>query len=253
MLLFNMIYLKTPSQIDKIENVNKLGAEFLNICYEYIKASVATIELEELAIKFCEKNKVRPSFYKYMGFPHRLCVSINNEIVHGFPNGYVIKEGDIVSIDFGLEKSGYFSDAAFTKIIGKVPKNTKKLVRITKECLYKGIEQSVLGNRLFDISRAIQSHAVRNNFDTVREFVGHGVGLKVHELPTVPNYVSIGINWRLRPGMVLAIEPMLVEGSYEIKTHPNNWTIFTADGKMAAHFEHSIAILETGPKILSKL
>jgi len=248
-----MIYLKTLQQIDSIEYVNKLGAEFLTMCYDHIKLDVVTLELEELAIKFCEKYKVRPSFYKYRGFPHRLCVSVNDEIVHGFPDEYIIKSGDIVSVDFGIEKDGYFSDSAFTKIVGKVPKNIKKLVKTTEECLYKGIEQAVGGNRLFDISKAVYSHAVQNNFDTVREFVGHGVGLQLHEPPQVPNYVSIGINWKLRPGMVIAIEPMLVEGSYDIKIHPNGWTVFTADGKMASHFEHSIAILETGPKILSKL
>ena len=248
-----MIYLKTPYQIDCIEYVNKLGAEFLELCYDHIKIGVATFELEELSIKFCEKYNVRPSFYKYSGFPHRLCVSINDEIVHGFPSSYVVKDGDIVSVDFGVEKDGYFSDAAFTKIVGKVPKNVAKLVKTTEECLYRGIDQAVADNRLFDISLAIQTHANSKNFDTIRKFVGHGVGLQVHEQPQVPNYVSIGVNWKLRPGMVLAIEPMLVEGSYETKVHSNNWTVFTADGKMAAHFEHSIAILDTGPKILSKL
>lgn len=248
-----MIYLKTPAQINRIEYVNKLGAEFLNICYNYIKSGIATIELEELAILFCEKNKVNPSFYNYNGFPHRLCVSVNDVIVHGFPDMYVLKDGDIISIDFGVESGGYFSDAAFTKIIGKVPKNTEQLVKTTEECLYKGIEQAIPGNRLFDISKAIHVHAILNNFDTIREFVGHGVGLKVHEPPQVPNYVSMSTNWKLRVGMVLAIEPMLVEGSYKILTHPNNWTTFTSDGKMAAHFEHSIAVLKTGPKILSIL
>jgi methionyl aminopeptidase len=248
-----MIYLKTPEQINCIEYVNKLGAEFLEMCYDHIKPGVITYELEELAIKFCEKNKVKPSFYKYRGFPNQMCVSINDEVVHGFPNDYIIKNGDIISIDFGIEKNGYFSDAAFTKIVGKVPKNVKKLVKVTEECLYKGIEQAIPGNRLFDISLAIQAYAIQHNFDTIRDFVGHGVGLQVHEPPQVPNYVSIGTNWKLRPGMVLAIEPMLVEGSYKIKVRPNNWTVFTADKKMAAHFEHSISILDTGPKILSKL
>ena len=248
-----MIYLKTPQQINNIEYVNKLGAEFLEMCYDSIKPGMVTSELEELSIKFCEKHNVKPSFYKYSGFPCRLCVSVNDEIVHGFPSDYTVKSGDIVSVDFGVEKDGYFSDAAFTKIVGKVPKNIRKLVETTEECLYRGISQAVVGNRLFDISLAIQTYAIRQNFDVVREFVGHGVGLQVHEPPQVPNYVSIGTNWKLRSGMVIAIEPMLVEGSYKTRTHPNNWTIFTADGKMAAHFEHSIAILETGTKILSKL
>jgi methionyl aminopeptidase len=170
-----MIYLKTPYQIDRIEYVNKLGAEFLEICYDCIKSGTITLELEELSIKFCEKYSVKPSFYKYRGFPHRLCVSINDEVVHGFPGGYVIKDGDIVSVDFGVERDGYFSDAAFTKTVGKVPKNVEKLVKTTEECLYKGIEQAVVGNRLFDISLAIQTYTIRQNFDVVREFVGHGV------------------------------------------------------------------------------
>lgn len=248
-----MIYLKTPYQINCIEYVNKLGAEFLELCYDCIKVDTITSELEELSIKFCEKHNVKPSFYKYCGFPHRVCVSINDEIVHGFPGRYVIKNGDIVSVDFGIERNGYFSDAAFTKIVGQVPKNVKKLVKTTEECLYKGINKAISGNRLFDISLAIQAYTIDQNFDVVREFVGHGVGLKVHEPPQVPNYVSIGTNWKLRPGMVLAIEPMLVESSYKLRTHPNNWTISTADGGMSSHFEHSIAILETSTKILSKL
>lgn len=248
-----MIYLKTPNQINKIEDVNKLGAEFLQICYNHLKVGANTIELEELAKIFCEERKVRPSFYKYRDFPHRVCVSVNEQIVHGFPEDRVINEGDIVSVDFGLEKDGYYSDAAFTKIIGKVPKSTKKLVKATEECLYIGTEKAVPGNRLFDISLAIQSHAFENGFDVVRKYVGHGVGLKVHEDPSVPNYVSVGVNWKLRAGMVIAIEPMLVEGSHKIQVGSNKWTVFTADKKMSAHFEHSIAILEDGPKILSKI
>jgi methionyl aminopeptidase len=248
-----MIYLKTPDQVRRIKYVNQLGAEFLKICYYHIKEGITTFELEELAIKFCERNGVRPSFYKYRGFPHRLCVSVNDEIIHGFPNEYIIKKGDIVSVDFGIEHNGYFSDAAFTKIVGQVPSSTEKLVKTTKECLYEGIKSAIPGNRVFDISKAIHGHALRNNFDTVRDFVGHGVGFKVHEPPEIPNYVSIGVNWRLSPGMVLAIEPMLVEGTYDIIIGSNNWTIFTADHKMAAHFEHSIAILENGSEILSQV
>ncbi|MHA2217654.1 MAG: type I methionyl aminopeptidase [Candidatus Hodarchaeales archaeon] len=248
-----MIYLKTPHQINKLEEVNKLGAEFLHICYDHLKVGVIIEELEELAHKFCEKHKVRPSFYKYKGFPHLLCVSINEEIVHGFPDDRAAKNGDVISVDFGIEKDGYFSDAAFTKIIGKAPKIIKKLVKTTKECLYEGIDQASPGNRLYDISWAIQSHASRKGFDVIREYVGHGVGFELHEDPKVPNYVSHGVNWKLRPGMVLAIEPMLVEDSYNVRIEPNRWTVVTADSKIATHFEHSIAILDEGPKILSKL
>lgn len=248
-----MIYLKTPRQINKLEKVNKLGAEFLQICYDHLKIGVIIAELEELAQKFCENNEVRPSFYKYRGFPHLLCVSINEEVVHGFPDDRAIKNGDVVSIDFGIEKNGYFSDAAFTKIVGKAPRNIKKLVKTTEECLYKGIEQAIPGNRLYDISWAIQSHAIKKGFDVIREYVGHGVGFKLHEDPKIPNYVSLGVNWKLRPGMVLAIEPMLVEDSHETRIKSNKWTVVTTDGEIATHFEHSIAILSNGPKILSKL
>jgi methionyl aminopeptidase len=248
-----MIYLKSPYQINQIEKANKIGAEFLQLCYDHLKADVITLELEELAKIFCEKHKVRPSFYRYRGFPHLLCVSVNEEIVHGFPSEYCLKNGDIISVDFGVEKDGYYSDAAFTKIIGDVPESTQKLVKTTEECLYKGIEMALPDNRLYDISHAIFSHANKNEFDVIRDYVGHGVGLEVHEDPKVPNYVSFGVNWKLRAGMVIAIEPMLVEGTYKVKVKPNNWTVITADEKLSAHFEHSIAILEDGPKILSKL
>lgn len=245
-----MIYLKNPDEINKIEYVNALGMEILNICYEYIKPGIITLELEELLLRFCVKNKVIPSFKNYKGFPHNLCVSINEEVVHGFPDDRKVEVGDIVSVDIGLVKDGYYSDAAFTKIIGEVPKRTLELVRSTYECLYKGIEKSLVGNRISDIETAIQSTANRMDFDVVRDFVGHGVGLAVHEPPKIPNYRSHNVDWRLRSGMVIAIEPLLVEGSYEVQLKSNGWTVVTKDGKLAAHFEQSVAILEDGPKIL---
>lgn len=248
-----MIFLKSPSQIDKLDYVNKIGAEFLNKCKGCIKQGVYTFELEDLAKKFCKDNKVSPSFYGYKGFSHLLCVSINNEILHGFPGNRIIKNGDIVSVDFGIEKDGYVSDSAFTKIVGKTSKNTEKLVNTTKECLYKGIEKAIVGNRISNISKAIQRHAIMMGFDVIRDFVGHGVGFKLHESPKVPNYISNNIDWKLKNGMVIAIEPMLVEGTYDFIISSNNWTIMTADSKNAAHFEHSIAITEGGPKILSEL
>jgi len=248
-----MIYLKTPSQLRELEYVNKIGAEFLGMCFDYIKPGVCTFELEDLAILFCEKRGVKPAFYKYRDFPHLLCVSINEEIIHGFPSGRIIKSGDIVSIDFGVEKDGYISDSAFTKAVGKVSKKSKELVRATKECLMLGVLKAKVGNRLFDISRSIYQHAVQTGFDVVRDFVGHGVGFKLHEEPQVPNYVSFGIDWKLKAGMVLAIEPMLVEGTYQFDVSSNGWTIFTTDNGRSAHFEHSVAITEKGPKILSVL
>lgn len=248
-----MIYLKNPYEISQIEYANKLGAELLQQCYEYIKPGIVTIELEDITEKFCVDNNVRPSFKGYRGFPASLCVSLNEEIVHGIPGERVIKDGDIVSVDFGVEKNGYYSDAAFTKIVGKVSSKTKRLVKATEACLYEGIKQARPGNRIYDISWAIQSGAESLGFDVVRKYVGHSIGFMVHEPPKIPNFVGNGINWRLRPGMVVAVEPMLVEDTYEIDVKSNGWTVVTYDGKMAAHFEHSVAILSDGPKILSKL
>lgn len=248
-----MIFLlKSPHQIRKLEYVNRLGSEFLMQCYEYIRAGIHTYELEDLAQDFCSRHDVKPSFYGYQGFPHLLCVSINSEIIHGFPSSRELVSGDLVSVDFGLVKDGFFSDAAFTKIVGTGTKKAKKIVKCTRDALYDGIEKSVVGNGVNDISLAIQSRALRGRYDVVRDFVGHGVGLALHEDPKVPNYMHNAVNWRLVPGMVLAIEPMLVEGSYEYEIGPNGWTVSTSDGGLSTHFEHSVVILEDGPKILSK-
>ncbi len=248
-----MIYLKIPRQINEIEYVNKLGAEFLQICHAYIKPGVATLELEDLAEQFCIDKGVLPVFKGYKGYPFCICVSINEEILHGFPSGRIIKNGDIVSIDFSVKKGGYFSDAAFTKCVGKVLAKTRRLVEITEKCLYKGIEGATNGGRRYDISWAVHRYAMRMGFDVLRDYVGHGVGLELHEEPKIPNYVDKGINWKLRVGMVLTVEPMVVSGTYKTEVQPNGWTVVMADKKMSAHFEHSIAILENGPKILSKL
>lgn len=251
--VYSMIYLKNVQEIRNIEYVNKLGAELLQICYEYLKPGIVTLELDEIVNKFCADRKVTPSFKNYRGFPHNLCVSVNEEIIHGFPNERVVKAGDIVSVDLGLNWHNYYSDAAFTKIIGKVTNSTKKLVKTTRECLYKGISKAKHGNRLNDISAAVQLHAELKGFDVVREYVGHGVGLAVHEDPKIPNYVSHGINWRLRTGMVIAIEPIVVEGSYEVCVGKNNWTVTTKDNKLSSHFEHSLAITDDKPIILSEI
>ena len=248
-----MIYLKTPHQVRQLEKANKIGAEFLQICYEYIKPGINTLELEDLARKFCEDNNVKSAFHNYNGFPHLLCVSIDDEVIHGFPIDRMIKAGQIVGVDFGLIKDGYFSDAAFTKIVAKVSHSTNDLVKVTEECLYNGIEKARVGNRIHDIAWAIQHTAMQAEFEVIQDYVGHAVGFELHEFPKIPNYVSLGVNWKLRPGMVLAIEPMIVEGSNNIYVKPNGWTVVTADHKNAAHFEHSIVILDEGPKILSKL
>lgn len=248
-----MIILKTPTQLEGIRLANKIGAEFLQICYDYIKPGIQTLELEELAIKFCESNKVYPAFYKFNNFPHRLCVSVNDEVIHGFPSDRVVNAGDIVSVDFGVIKNGYYSDSAFTKLVSVKDDNIINLVNTTEECLYEGIEMARAGNRVKDISYTIYSHAIKNNFDVIREYVGHGVGLQLHEPPKVYNYAfDTTINWRLINGMIIAIEPMVVNGSYEVLVGPNNWTVLTKDNSLSAHFEHSVAITENGPEILSQ-
>lgn len=248
-----MVLLKSPSQIKKLEYINRLGVEFLDECYEYIKLGVHTIELEELAIRFCEKYNVKSAFLNYRNYPHLVCVSVNEEIIHGFPSNYEIKAGDLVSVDAGFIGDGFVSDAAFTKIVGKVPKAHKKLVDTTREALYESIDKAVAGNRIDGISSTIYTAALRMGFDVVRDFVGHGVGFSLHEEPKIPNYVKKeDVRLLIKTGMVLAIEPMLVEGSYDYEVKPNGWTVVTADKKMAAHFEHSVAILDDGPLILSQ-
>lgn len=248
-----MIHLKTLHEINQIEYANKMVAEILQRCHEHIKPGVATIELEEIAEKFCVDNNVRPSFKGYKGFPFCLCVSLNEEVVHGFPGERIIKAGDIISVDCGIDRKGYYGDAAFTKMVGIVPKSTKKLVKTTKKCLNEGIKSAVSGGRLNDISYSIQTTAQGTQFGIVKEFGGHGVGFDVHEKPFVPNYVTSGINFVLKVGLVIAIEPMLTKGSCEIERLSDGWTVVTKDRKLSAHWEHSIAILPDGPRILSQL
>ena len=248
-----MIYLKNLDELNELEKINKMGAEVLNLCYEHLKPGTVTLELEEIALRYCINNNVFPSFKNYRGFPHSICVSINDEVIHGFPSPRKILEGDIVKVDFGLKKDGFFSDSAFTKKIGGVSKKIEDLVRTTKECLDKAIQKAIKGNRLHDICGTIKSHAVDNGFDVIRNYVGHGVGFALHEAPKVPNYITNGTNWKLMPGTVLAIEPILVENNYEVVIGSNNWTVRTKDGGLSAHWEHSVAITDGRPRILSKL
>jgi methionyl aminopeptidase len=246
-----MIYIKSPSEINFIREINKFGAELLFICNEKLQPGVITKELDDVVLQYCNKHNIIPSFKGYKGFPYNLCVSINEEVIHGFPSERIILNGDIVSIDVGLQKNGYYSDAAFTKIIGNVSNEITKLVVTTEECLCKGISKAIPGNRIYDISFAIQQHAESNGFNVVKPYVGHGVGIALHEDPKIPNYVAGGVNWLLVPGMVIAIEPIIVEGHCDVYVEKNNWTVITKDGGLSAHFEHSVAITENGPEILS--
>jgi methionyl aminopeptidase len=245
--------LKTPTHIKKMEYVCKLTGELLSILYKAIQQSVTTEYLEEVVVVFCENNKVKSAFKNYKNFPYSLCVSINDEIIHGFPGKYIIENGDVVSIDCGLSKDGFYADAAFTKVVGKYNEflDRKKLVYATKECLKRGIEEAVIGNKIYDIGRVIFNTATSYGYDVVRDFVGHGVGFNLHEHPKIPNYEKKDLNYLLVPGMVIAIEPMVVEGSYKYVVDQNGWTVRTRDCKLSAHFEHTVAITDMGPVILT--
>lgn len=247
-----MFCLKNPSEIIKLEYVNKLNAELLELIYDYIKPGTITFELEEIVIRFCETHRVSPTFKGYDDFPGALCVSLNDEILHGIPGETVIAHDDLVSVDCGLNKEGFHSDSAFTKLVGTDTKK-HKLLTATEVALKQGIKAAMPGGRLYDIGRNINSVASKYGVEVIKNFVGHGTGFELHEHPNVPNYVADGVNWLLKPGMVLAIEPILVEYSDDFYYEDDGWTVRTVDGGMAAHFEHTVAITEDGPKILSKL
>ncbi len=248
-----MVIIKSPVEIQKIRKCCKIAAEILYELENKIKPGIRTIELEKFSEELAIRNKVRPAFKGYNGFPFGLCVSVNNEVVHGMPSKRALKEGDIVSLDYGVYNDEYYGDAAITVPVGKVADESLRLVQITKECLYQGIRESKEGNRLGDISEAIQRHAERAGFSVVRDFVGHGIGKSLHEDPQIPNYGIRGRGILLKIGMVFAIEPMVNEGTYKVKILKDNWTVVTEDGRNSAHFEHSVAITENGPEILSTL
>lgn len=229
----------------------KLVAEILVEIRERIRPGVATQELDQLAARLCLKKKALPAFKGYHGFPFNLCVSVNEEVVHGFPSGRRLKEGDIVSLDFGVCLDGYYGDAALTQSVGKVSSQADQLINVTRESLFKGLEQARAGNRLGDISFAVQHHVESRSFSVVRQFVGHGIGKALHEDPQIPNFGEAGRGILLKPGMVLAIEPMVNAGGSEVEIKADGWTAVTKDRSLSAHFEHTIAITENGCRILT--
>lgn len=248
-----MIFLKAPWEIEKMRRSNRVVAEVLAALREAIRPGMATLELNMLAEELCAKKSAKPAFKGYRGYPFSLCVSVNEAVVHGFPSERKLKEGDIVSLDFGVLLDGYYGDAAITVPVGKVSERAKRLLRVTEEALYKGIEQTKAGHYLYDISAAIQRHAESHGYAVVRQFVGHGIGRALHEDPQVPNFGKPGRGVKLKAGMVLAIEPMINEGTYEVEILADGWTAVTKDRKLSAHFEHTVAITENGPEILSKV
>ncbi len=247
------IILKSPQEIEKMRRSNQIVAEILAEIKEAVRPGITTRDLEELAEELLAKKKAKPAFKGYNGFPAALCTSVNEEIVHGIPSERVLKEGDILSLDFGVIYDEFYGDAAITLPVGQVSPEAARLMRVAEEALYLAIEQARPENRLQDISAAIQRYVESQGFSVVRDFVGHGIGKHLHEKPQVPNFGLPGRGIRLRPGMTLAIEPMINAGGHEVEILEDGWTAVTKDRSLSAHFEHSVAITENGPDILSKI
>ncbi len=247
------ILLKSGDQISLMQEANSIVSEVLNMLKGLVEPGITTWDLDKLAEDLCIRRKARPAFKGYRGFPGSLCVSINEEVVHGIPSRRrKLKGGDIISIDFGVEYKGFFGDSAITLSVRKVKPEVSRLLQVTEDSLAKGIEQVVAGNRVGDISRAIQKHVEGNGFSIVRQFVGHGIGSSLHEAPEIPNFFQGESTARLLPGMVLAIEPMVNVGTHKVKVLKDGWTVITRDKKPSAHFEHSVAVTEEGPVVLSR-
>lgn len=248
-----MIILKSQREINYLRDAGRIVAETLKEVEKAVKPEVTTLELDRIAEQYIRSKKATPAFKGYHGFPGSICASVNEEVVHGIPGLKRLKNGDNVSIDIGAIINGYCGDAAITVPVGEVDEEVKKLIEVTEQSLYKGIEKAVEGNRLGDISHSVQAYAEGHGFGVVRDYVGHGIGRNMHEDPQIPNYGLPGRGPRLKAGMTLAIEPMINAGTHEVKTLGDNWTVVTADGKRSAHFEHTIAITADGPEILTKL
>ena len=248
-----MIILKSRQEIEKMRKSNTIVAAILEELRRKIRPGVKTIELDRLSEEMALKKGARPAFKGYRGYPYSLCTSVNSEVVHGMPSERELKEGDIISLDFGILNDGYYGDAAVTVPVGDITPEAGRLLKVTEEALYKGIAEVKAGNRIGDISAAIQGHVEAAGYSVVRDLVGHGIGKSLHEDPQVPNYGSGGRGIELKPGMVIAIEPMVNEGIYRVEILRDGWTVVTADGKLSAHFEHSVAITDNGAVILSRI
>lgn len=248
-----MIILKTPDEVEVMAQASRVVAEALEIVKKEVRAGVTTDELDRLAEEAIRARGAIPAFKGYRSYPKTLCASVNEQVVHGIPSKRKLKDGDIIGLDLGAIVGGFYGDSAVTVAVGQIDDKAAKLVQVTEEALYLGIQQAVVGNRLTDISSAVQRHVEAAGFSVVTEFVGHGIGRQLHEEPQVPNYGKPGQGPRLQPGMVLAIEPMVNMGGSAVRVLEDRWTAVTADGSLSAHFEHTIAIQATGPaRILSR-
>ena len=244
------VYYKTDEQIEQIrESANVLSLLLGEIAKE-VKPGITTLSLDKLAYEFIQDHGGTPAFLNYQGFPHSLCISVNDQIVHGFPSDYVLKDGDIVSVDGGVNLNGFISDSAYTFGVGEISEEARQLLDVTKAALYKGLDCAVAGKRVGDISFAVQEHVARYNYGIVRELVGHGVGLHLHEKPEVPNYGKRGSGPKLEEGLVICIEPMINAGKAGVKFWDDGWTVSTIDGRLSAHFEQMVAVRKGKPDVL---
>ncbi len=248
-----MIRRRSDKELDKMHQANAIVLHTLELLKAALEPGMTTVELDRIASDALAREGAKPAFKGYRGFPASLCVSVNDEVVHGIPSPErSLSEGDIVSLDFGAIVDGYFGDNALTAGVGEISKELERLLEATEQAMFKGIEAMEPGNHVSDIGYAVQSHAERNGYSVVRDFVGHGIGRALHEDPPVPNYVQAGRDPRLSAGMCLAIEPMVNTGDHHVKTLSDKWTVVTADGGFSAHFERSVAITDAGPWILAE-
>lgn len=246
-----MIVLKSPAEIERMRAAGRIVAEILEMLRARVAPGVTTLELDQVAEKEALKRKARPAFKGYGGFPFAICSSPNEKVVHGFPDREPLREGDILSIDFGVVFDGFYGDSAITVPVGRVDQETARLLDVTSRSLNEAIGATMAGGRLSDISHAVQACVEKEGFSVVREFVGHGIGRQLHEAPQVPNFGAPGQGPRLKPGMTLAIEPMINAGGPGIRILADGWTAVTLDGKRSCHFEHTVAITDNGPEILT--
>ena len=245
-----MIQLKTPGEIEIMDRANAIVLSVLDRVSEALRPGAVLKDLDGLAEAVTREMGGKPAFKGYHGYPASICISVNDEVVHGIPGGRRLQQGDVVSLDYGVILEGYYGDAARTCPVGEIDEAARRLLEVTEQSLHKGIEQARPGNRVSDVSSAVQRWAEDHGFSVVREYVGHGIGRALHEEPQVPNFGEPGRGPRLQPGMVLAIEPMINEGTHEVTLDRDGWTVRTRDAKRSAHFEYSVAVTESGPRIL---
>ncbi|MCQ2604236.1 MAG: type I methionyl aminopeptidase [Spirochaetia bacterium] len=248
-----MIRIKSKNDIEGIRDSGAILAETFEKLKTVVAAGITTEEIDDIAREFVLARHAKPACLGYMGFPKSVCISVNDEVIHGIPGKRVLHDGDIVSLDFCVDLNGYISDSTISLPVGKISPEAQQLLKVTEEALYRGIEKAVAGNKVMDISRAVFVHAKKYNYGVVRDYCGHGVGFHMHEEPQIPNYIFRGSNPKLKDGYVIAIEPMITMGTDEVSVLDNDWTVVTDDGSWAAHFEHTVAVHEGYAEILTKL